>query len=354
MPPRARRTRRLAQAQTRIGLAARGEAGARLTDHLGMQTSPDTILRLVRRLPLPSADRPRAVGIDDWAIRKARFYGTLLVDLDRRCPIDLLPDRTGATVTDWLRRHPGIQIVTRDRSTEYARAAAAGAPAALQVADRWHLLLNMRQALERWLGRVHGRLRQLPALPSGDRRQPGERLRAYRRSAAELTMSRDSRARRLAAYEDVRRRYLAGQTLLAIGRATGLARATVRNPVLAAAMGIKVGPTRATLFAIGAGLTALAGAILAPLNTLDPQYGLLFLVNAFLVVILGGQGSLRGLVIAAVILGGSLSVMQFTISSVIAQIVVIVIAVVAVRLRPVLVRALAERRERRATAAAGA
>ena len=132
------------------------------------------------------------------------------------------------------------------------------------------------------------------------------------------------------------------------------ARATVRNPVLAAAMGIKVGPTRATLFAIGAGLTALAGAILAPLNTLDPQYGLLFLVNAFLVVILGGQGSLRGLVIAAVILGGSLSVMQFTISSVIAQIVVIVIAVVAVRLRPVLVRALAERRERRATAAAGA
>ena len=69
------------------------------------------------------------------------------------------------------------------------------------------------------------------------------------------------------------------------------------------------------LFAIGAGLTALAGAILAPLNTLDPQYGLLFLVNAFLVVILGGQGSLRGLVVAAVILGGSLSVMQFTISS---------------------------------------
>ncbi|WP_456685701.1 ISL3 family transposase [Bradyrhizobium sp. P5_C11_2] len=222
-------TRRLAQAQTRIGLAAGGEAGARLTSHLGMQTSPDTILRLVHRLPLPSVDRPRAVGIDDWAIRKGRTYGTLLVDLDRRCPIDLLPDRTGATVTDWLRRHPGIQIVTRDRSTEYARAATAGAPAALQVADRWHLLLNMRQAIERWLGRVHGRLRQLPALPSGDGRQPGERLRAYRRSAAEITMSRDRRARRLAAYEDVRRRHLAGETLLAIGRATRLARATVRK-----------------------------------------------------------------------------------------------------------------------------
>jgi len=106
VPPRARRTRRRAQAQTRIGLAAGGEAGARLTDHLGMQTSPDTILRLVRRLPLPSADRPRAVGIDDWAIRKRRSYGMLLVDRDSRCPIDLQPDRTGATLTDWLRRHP--------------------------------------------------------------------------------------------------------------------------------------------------------------------------------------------------------------------------------------------------------
>jgi hypothetical protein len=90
MPPRARRTRRGAQAQTRIGLAAGGEAGARLTGHLGMQTSPDTILRLVRRLPLPSVDRPRAVDIDDRDIRKGRTYGTLLVDLDRRCPIDLL------------------------------------------------------------------------------------------------------------------------------------------------------------------------------------------------------------------------------------------------------------------------
>jgi len=231
--PRARRTRRLAQAQTRIGLAAGAEAGARLTGHLGMQTSPDTILRLLHRLPLPRADPPRAVGravgIDDWAIRKGQTDGTLVVDLERRCPIDLLPDRSGATVAAWLRRHPGIQIVARDRSAEYARAITAGAPAALQVADRWHLLLNMRQALERWLGRAHGRLRQLPVLPGDEGRQPGERSRAYRRSAAEIAISRDSRARRVAAYEDVRRRHLAGETLLAIGRATGLARATVRK-----------------------------------------------------------------------------------------------------------------------------
>ncbi len=83
IPPRARRTRRLAQAQTRIGSAAGAEAGARLTGHLGMRTSPDTMLRLLHRLPLPTADPPRAVGIDDWAIRKGRTYGTLLVDLER-------------------------------------------------------------------------------------------------------------------------------------------------------------------------------------------------------------------------------------------------------------------------------
>ncbi|WP_281407094.1 ISL3 family transposase [Methylobacterium sp. WL64] len=107
MPSQARRTRRLAQAQTRIGLAVGGEAGARLTGHLGMQTSPDTILRLVHRLPLPRVDPPRAVGIDDWAIRKGRTYGTLLVDLERRCLIDLLPDRSEVTVADLFAQQLG-------------------------------------------------------------------------------------------------------------------------------------------------------------------------------------------------------------------------------------------------------
>jgi len=102
------------------------------------------------------------------------------------------------------------------------------------------------------------------------------------------------------------------------------------------------------LFTIGAGIAGLAGAVLAPLNTLDPQYGLLFLVNSFLVVILGGKGSLRGLVMAATVLGGSLAILQFMISTVVAQIVVLVIAVVGVRLRPVLAGVVAERRQRRA------
>ena len=125
------------------------------------------------------------------------------------------------------------------------------------------------------------------------------------------------------------------------------ARATVRNPALAETMGIRVAATRAVLFSLGSAVAGLAGALLAPINTLDPQFGLLFLVNAFLVVILGGQGSLRGLVVAAVVLGGSLSILQFVISTVYAQIVVLLIAIVAVRLRPVLSRPRADRRPAR-------
>jgi urea transport system permease protein len=127
------------------------------------------------------------------------------------------------------------------------------------------------------------------------------------------------------------------------------ARATVRNPALAETMGINVGLMRAALFGIGSAIAGLAGALLAPINTLDPQFGLLFLVNSFLVVILGGKGSLRGLVFAAAVLGGSLSILQFVIPTVYAQIIVLVIAIVGVRVRPVLAERIAAYRERRST-----
>ena len=128
------------------------------------------------------------------------------------------------------------------------------------------------------------------------------------------------------------------------------ARATVRNPILAETIGINVGLMRAALFALGSAIAGLAGALLAPINTLDPQFGLLFLVNSFLVVILGGQGSLRGLVVAAAVLGGSLSILQFVVPTVYAQIIVLVIAILAVRLRPVLAERIAAYQERRSSA----
>jgi hypothetical protein len=93
---------------------------------------------------------------------KGRTYGTILVDLERHRPIDLLPDRTAATLAAWLQTHPEVEIITRDRSTEYARGASEGAPTALQVADRWHLLQNLRQMLERLLSRLAWLLMQVP------------------------------------------------------------------------------------------------------------------------------------------------------------------------------------------------
>lgn len=131
------------------------------------------------------------------------------------------------------------------------------------------------------------------------------------------------------------------------------ARATVRNPTLAETMGIRTSSMRTRLFAIGSGLAGLAGALIAPIATLNPSFGSLFLVNSFLVVILGGRGSLAGLVSAAVVLGGSLAVLQFWISTVYAQIIVLVIAIVGVRLRPIITARLAARRERGTTKTSG-
>jgi len=104
-----------------------------------MPASATILLRTVRCLPLPTRDRPSLVGVDDWALRKGRTSGTILVDLERRRPLDLLPDRSASTFANGLRREPQIRLVARDRSTEYARGAATGAPEAIQVADRWRV-----------------------------------------------------------------------------------------------------------------------------------------------------------------------------------------------------------------------
>jgi len=149
--PYARRTNRLQQKQISVAFTAGGEAGARLLNGLGMPVSPDTLLRLIRNAKEPEVITPRVLGIDDWAIRKGQTYGTILVDLEKRRPIDLLPDREATSVEQWLKSHPGVQIISRDRGTYYIKGATDGAPDAIQVADRWHLLKNIRETLQRLL-----------------------------------------------------------------------------------------------------------------------------------------------------------------------------------------------------------
>lgn len=150
----ARSTDRLTDSHRAIGFALGGEAGARLAEHLDMPISPDTLLRRVKTTPVEATPSPRYVGVDDWAIRKGQRYGTILIDLERGRVIDLMLGRDGAALKAWLQAHPGVEVITRDRWAAFAQAAAEGAPQARQVADRWHLLKNLREAVERLFGRL--------------------------------------------------------------------------------------------------------------------------------------------------------------------------------------------------------
>ncbi len=146
--PSAHTTTRASQAQCDTGLAQGGAAGARQLARQGLPGSRQTVLRRVRDSQPASQPAPRVIGIDDWAKRKGHTYGTIVVDLDRRCPIDLLEDRTSETVAAWLQAHPEVRVVARDRAEAYASGVTHGAPDAVQVADRWHLLKNLREAVE--------------------------------------------------------------------------------------------------------------------------------------------------------------------------------------------------------------
>jgi transposase len=134
-----------------IGYVLGGEAGSRLSNRLGMATSPDTVLRRLKVGPSVEARGARILGVDDWAWRKAQNYGTILVDLESHTPIDLLPDRSADSVATWLQSHPGAEVISRDRGGIYADGATRGAPQAIQVADRFHLLCNLTAAVERVL-----------------------------------------------------------------------------------------------------------------------------------------------------------------------------------------------------------
>jgi transposase len=117
----ARRTQRLEGTIEQIGFAVGGEAGARLLTNLGMAASPATILRLLRGASTPARSTPRVLGVDDWAWCKGRTYGAILCDLEQHCVVDLLPDRLAATLAAWLRSHPGVEVISRDRASGFAR-----------------------------------------------------------------------------------------------------------------------------------------------------------------------------------------------------------------------------------------
>ncbi|MBE9601513.1 ISL3 family transposase [Pedobacter sp. MC2016-24] len=156
--PCRRTTKRLEEKLLDTVLELGGKPGERICRHFSITVSDTTLLRLVNRAPLPEPGNFTAIGVDDWAYKKRERYGSILVDLTTRRVVDLLPDREEKSLIIWLRKQPKLEVITRDRYGKYRRAATKGAPQAIQVTDRWHLLKNLGEALTKMMTREYTRL----------------------------------------------------------------------------------------------------------------------------------------------------------------------------------------------------
>lgn len=235
--PYARKTVRLHEVLELVGFALGGEAGARLIGRLGMVASPSTLVRYVRRAVL-AADRPppTVIGIDDFALRRGYRYATIIVDLESHEPIDLLEDRDSQAIASWLKAQPQVEIISRDRGSSYAEGATEGAPQAVQIADRWHLLKNLGSALERFAARHSEQIKQ--AAKSAVQARGGEgalnstfSVSSMLRDTAQERESRESRQKRYDRYQKVMELYNQGVPQNAIAEELSMSRVTVNTYV---------------------------------------------------------------------------------------------------------------------------
>ncbi len=232
--PYARRTQRLSEALCQIGFVLGGEAGTRLVQKQRTPISADTLLRLVRNSPDPDFSSPKILGVDDWVWRKGKSYGTILVDLEKQRIIDLLPDRSAETLAKWLRQYPAIELVTRDRANGYLEGVTQGAPQAVQVADRFHLIRNLRETVEKELARHQQILHQIRKTEPAS--QPEPQIVAVPElppnSVQSLTRAEHQQAmyeKHKAQQEEVRGLRKHGIGIREIQRTTGMSREKIRR-----------------------------------------------------------------------------------------------------------------------------
>lgn len=244
IPSYLRQTSRLAEIVRVVGYAAGGLPGARLLSRLAIHISDDTILRRVKYPASSACSDPgnslEVLGVDDWAWRKGQSYGTILVDLEQRQVSDLLPDRSAKSFQAWLRQQPGVRVISRDRGGIYAEGAQLGAPGAQQVADRFHLFLNLSTAIERALQSHHHQLLLATPAPPQTEAVDSHEVRRPRQQA----LQQERRQRRLERYEEVIQRYRQGCSQQKISEVLHLDRKTIRRWIRAGAFPERQAPQR--------------------------------------------------------------------------------------------------------------
>jgi transposase len=232
--PYARMSERLRARVAQVAHALGGRAGARLGQYIGVPLSGRTLIRRLLEKAEPPPISPKVVGIDEWAYRRGHRYGTLIVDLERRQLCDLLPDRNAASTAEWLRAHPTIEIGARDRSGLYAEALASGAAPIRQVADRWHLVRNLRDCLEQICESQRQRLQvELSAAIPAVAPAPPPTLPDAPPPLGRCPPRPSASKRWAELAEEAVARHRAGEGIKAIARALGLERKTVRRYVRA-------------------------------------------------------------------------------------------------------------------------
>jgi transposase len=243
----ARRTERLHEIVRAVGYAAGGLPGSRLLHRLSIPISDDSVLRAVSRWCTSNSSEPiRHLGVDDWAWKKGQDYGTILVDLDRHRVIDLLPGRSAGELSCWLQQQQGIEVIARDRCGIYADGASTGAPDSIQVADRFHLVVNLSNAVERALEACSAQLtldQTSPAVKTTDT-SPAD---ARPVTTQQQIRSQQRRQRRVEQYEKVAELHAAGYSQSAIAESLHIQRKTVRRWLRADGFPERKKPIRAPL-----------------------------------------------------------------------------------------------------------